>query len=70
MVFDIKMEVFRCKVRLVTGGDMIEAPATMTHVSVMSRETVRIALMSATLNVLQIELGDILNAYIQAPVTE
>ena len=36
----------------------------------MLRETVRIALMIAALNVLEVKLGNILNAYVQAPVTE
>ena len=36
----------------------------------MWRETVRFASMIATLNDLEVRLGDILNAYVQAPVTE
>ena len=62
MVFGIKMEDVRCKARLV--------PATITYANVVSRETVRIALIIATLNDLEVKLGDILNAYIHAPVTE
>ena len=38
--------------------------------SVVLRETVRIALMITALNDLEIKSGDILNAYVQAPVTE
>ena len=49
---------------------MTKAPATITYASAVSRETVRIALMIAALNDLEMKLGDILNAYIQAPVTE
>ena len=49
---------------------MNEAPATIMYASVISRETVRIALMIATLNVLEVKLDNILNAYVQAPVTE
>ena len=49
---------------------MTEAPATITYASVESNETVRIALMVATLNDLEIKLGDILNAYIQTPAIE
>ena len=40
------------------------------YASVVSRETVRIALMIATLNDLQLKVGNILNAYFQAPVAE
>ena len=44
MIFDIKMEDFRGKARFVAGGHMIEAPATITFFSIVSRETVRIIL--------------------------
>ena len=36
----------------------------------VSRETVRIALMNAALNDHEVELGNILHAYVQPPVTE
>ena len=61
MVFDVKMEDFR-HARLVAESHMTKAPATITYASVVSSKTVRIALM--------VKLGDILNAYVQAPVTE
>ena len=70
MIFDVKMEDFRRKARLVAGGHMTAAPATLTYASVVSRETVRIALMIAALNGLEVKAGDVLNAYITAPVTE
>jgi hypothetical protein len=70
MVFDIKMEDFKRKARLVAGGHKTEAPATITYASVVSRETVHIALMLAALNDLQVKAGDVLNAYITAPVKE
>ena len=44
MVFDVKMEDFRRKARLVAGGHMTEAPPTVTYASVVSRETDRLAL--------------------------
>jgi hypothetical protein len=50
MVFDIKMEYFKRKARLVAGGHNTKAPAIITYASVVSRETVRIALMLAALN--------------------
>ena len=49
---------------------MTKASATIMYASVVLRETVRIALMIAALNDLVVKLGDILNAYVQAPVTE
>ena len=69
MVFDIKMEDFRQNAWLVIGGHMTKALATITYVTIVSRETVRIALMIVTLLDLEVELGDILNTYVQAPVT-
>ena len=70
MVFGVKMEGFRCKARLVAGGHVTKPPATVTYASIVSRETVRIALTLAALNDLEVKVGDIMNAYITAPVTE
>ena len=64
MVFDVKMEDFRHKARLVTRGHMTQAPATITYASIVSRETVKIALMNAALNDFEVKLGDIMNAYV------
>jgi hypothetical protein len=70
MIFDVKMEDFQQKARLVAGGHRTEAPATITYASVVSRETVRLALTIASLNDLEVKVGDVLNAYITAPVKE
>ncbi|KAL7524009.1 hypothetical protein ACHAWF_000783 [Thalassiosira exigua] len=70
MIFDIKMEYFRRKARLVAGGHVTEALATMTNASIVSRETVRLALTIAALNDLEVKCGDVMNAYITAPVQE
>ena len=70
LVFDIKMEDFRRKARLVAGGHMTDVPPTITYASVVSRETVRIALTIAALNDLEVKVADILNAYVTAPVQE
>ena len=70
MIFDVKMEDFRRKARLVAGGHMTKAPAAVTYASVVSRETVRIALTIAALNELEVKVGDVMNAYITAPCTE
>ena len=70
MIFDVKMEDFRRKARLVAGGHMTEAPAAITYASVVSRETVRIALTLAALNDLEVKVGDVMNAYITAPCSE
>eukprot|EP01082_Thalassiosira_pseudonana_P000070 g27.t1 g27 contig1:60384-63019(+) len=70
MIFDVKMEDLRRKARLVAGGHTTEAPATMTYASVVSRETVRIALLIAALNDLPVWAADIMNAYVTAPNQE
>ena len=49
---------------------MVEAPSFMTYASVVSRETVRIALTIAALHDLEVKAADIQNAYLTAPTTE
>ena len=49
---------------------MTEAPATIMYASIVSIETLRIALMIAPLNDPKVKSGNILNACVQAPVTE
>ncbi len=68
MIFDIKMEDFQCKARLVAGGQMTKALVTITYASVVSHETVCIALLMAALNDLNVKVGDVLNAYITATI--
>ena len=46
------------------------ALAIIVCASVFLRKTVRIALMVAPINSLEVKLGKILNAYLQAPVTQ
>ncbi len=70
MVFDVKMEDFQRKAQLVAGGHMTKAPPTITYASVVSQETVCLALTIAALNDLEVKVGDVLNAYISAPITE
>jgi hypothetical protein len=70
MIFDVKMEDFRRKAQLVAEGHATKALATLTYASVVSRETVRIALLMAALNDVDIWAADVLNAYITAPCRE
>ena len=60
----------RRNARLIAGGHSTEASATITYASVVSRETVRIALLLAGLMELEVKNADIENAYITAPCTE
>jgi hypothetical protein len=62
MIFDIKMEDFRRKARLVAGRHWTEAPTTITYASIVSCETVRIVLLMAALNDLEVKIGNVLNA--------
>ena len=70
MIFDINMENFRRKARLVAGGHMTTSPADVTYASFVSRETVRISLTLSSLNDMEVQCGDVLNAYITSPVKE
>ena len=70
MIFDIKMEYFRRKARYVAGGHATVAPPTLTYASVVSQESVRIALTLAALNDLEVKTSDIQNAYLTAPCSE
>ena len=71
MIFDVKMgENFRRKARMVAGGHMTESPSSLTYSSVVSRDSVRIALTIAALNGLSTRSCDIQNAYLTAPCRE
>ena len=70
MVFDIKMGMFQWKAHLVAGGHMTDPPASQTFASVVSRESVRIGLLLAALNDLNVLTGDLQNAYLNAPCEE
>ncbi len=70
MIFDVKMEDFHRKARLVAGGHMTKAPATLTYASIVSQEIVWITLLMAVLNDVDIWAADVLNAYITAPCHE
>jgi hypothetical protein len=70
MIFDVKMEDFRRNARFVAGGNTTDTPHTMTYASAVSRESLRIALTLAALNDLDVNMADIENSYLTAPITE
>jgi hypothetical protein len=71
MIFDVKMgENFRRKARFVADGHKTKTPAAMCYSSVVSRDSVRIALTIAALNDLDILACDIQNAYLTADCRE
>lgn len=69
LLFDVKLD-FTQKTRLVAGGHVTDPPSIITYASVVSQESVRIALMIAALNDLEVMGADITNAYLTAPTTE
>ena len=70
MVFNIETENFRWKAWLFVGGHMTAAAETVTQASLVSRETVIIALMIDACNNVNVKSGDILNMCVQVPLTE
>ncbi|KAL7476000.1 hypothetical protein ACHAW6_001889 [Cyclotella cf. meneghiniana] len=70
MIFDFKMEDFCCKTWLVAGGHMTKAPATPTYASVISQETMQIALLTTALNNIDKWAANVLNGYITMPCHE
>ena len=69
LVFDIKLDLTR-KARLVADGHLTPDPVDSTYADVVSRETVRIALTYGALHGLDFWAADIMNAFVQAPITE
>ena len=67
MVFNVKMEDLWHKASMVAGGYMTYVPPTITYASVVSHDTVRIALTMAALNYMSVKTYDIMNAYIKVP---
>lgn len=71
MVFDIKMDgQFTRKARLVADGHTTDAPSSITYSSVVSRDSVRLGLLIASLNDLDLAACDIGNAYLNAQCRE
>ena len=70
MIFDVKPGSLKRKARYVAGGHMTEAPAGMTYASVVSRESIRLGLLIAALNDLEVFAADIQNAYLTSPCQE
>jgi hypothetical protein len=70
MIFDVKMEDFLRKARFVAGVHTIDTPHAMAYASVVSRESVKVALNLDALNDLDVKMADIENSYLTAPFTE
>jgi len=61
---------FTRKARLVVDGHKTRPPSSITYSSVVSRDSVRIALTIASLNSLEVSACDIGNAYLNAQCRE
>ena len=71
MIFDVEMNKnFPCKAQMVADGHKTEKPASITYLSVVSRNSVHKALTIAALNELRMKACDIQNAYLTAPCQE
>ena len=71
LIFDIKLgEGFRRKARWVADGHKTKTPSAVTYSTVVSRDSVRILLLVAALNDLDVQGVDIQNAYLTAPNRE
>ena len=71
IIFDVKMDgKFTRKARLVGDGHKTDTPSSITYSSVVSRDSVRLGLMLASLNDLNVASCDIGNAYLNADCRE
>ena len=67
MIFHVKVgENFRRKARFVAGGHTTETATSLTYCSVVSRDLLRIILLTVALNGLQVMVCDIHNTYLRA----
>ena len=66
-IWDFKLDPFKQKFILVDGGHMIEALVSITYLSLVSRDGVRVALTIAFLLDLEVKADDIMNSYLTAP---
>ena len=67
LIFDVKLsENFRRKARYVADGHRVESPPSVTYSTVVSRDSVRILLLVAALNDLELSGCDVQNAFLSA----
>ena len=71
MIFEIKLDGFRRKARLVGAGCMVkDTPAVVTYASVVSHDTLLIALTITALNDLEVKASDVMNTFLTAPCVD
>jgi len=65
MIFDVKLDG-TSKARYVAGGHLTDTPSSITYSTMVSRDSIRILLVVAALNGLDVLSCDIQNAYLNA----
>jgi hypothetical protein len=70
MIFDVKSGRLKQKASYVSSGHVTEAPSAIMYSSVVSRESIRIGLLIAALNGLEVFAVDIQNAFLTIPCEE
>ena len=71
VVFDIKLgEGFRQKARFCADGHKTKIPSSVTYSTVIFRDSVRLVLLVAALNGLDVQDVDVQNAFFRAPNKE
>jgi len=68
-IFDVKMDLTR-KVRICARGDQIDTSPDVTYASVVTRESIRIGFVLASLNDVNILTVDVAGAYLNASCAE
>ena len=68
-IFDVKMDLTR-KARICTRGDQTDTPTSVTYASVVTRESIRIGFVLASLNDLEVLTADVAGAYLNAPCAD
>ena len=70
MIFDIKQQDLRHKARLVVGGHLIDSSAFTAYSSTIQDISVRLLMIVAIQNQLNMMVGDISTAFPTAPIAE
>lgn len=69
IIFDVKMDLTR-KAQICACGDQTEAPSSVTYATIVSRDSICLALLIASLNNMNVLLADTAGAYLNAPCAE
>ena len=70
MVFDVKIERFKRKARVVAGRHVVDTPPFMACSSAAGRDSIRIALTISALHDSDVISGDVKNACLSSPVED